>query len=344
MKLVGISINNFQAHEKLKIAFDREITSIVGESNAGKSSVIRAINWVLYNGMRGSSFIRQGADECRVNLKIIGVDGEPHIIGRRRSRGQVNEYIVDGKVLKSFKNEVPEQVQVLTGLSSLNLQTQADPHFWVGLSPAELSRKMNEVVEIDAFDRFLKAANRESSDAAAALRIMDSRKEQLKLEREKMVQKSKLVRMFREEIEPEYEMLRSVQEDYDTLHALVSELETLESQLDIVIPDISELELADSQVKEVEVEIRELRQTIGRLEEASEEITVPDLTELETLKKDVTKTNTAIESIKGLIEHILGTSQKLDAVESELKQIETKLGKIEVCPTCGTKIKNGLSL
>jgi exonuclease SbcC len=89
-----VTIQNFQAHERLVVNLDPHITTITGPSDTGKSSIIRALRWVALNKPRGDSFIRHGAKWARVK---VTVDGE--VVQRRR--GSKNLYKINDSVYES---------------------------------------------------------------------------------------------------------------------------------------------------------------------------------------------------------------------------------------------------
>ena len=47
--LKRVRLENFQSHKNSIIDFDRGLNVIVGPSDSGKSAIIRAIKWALYN-------------------------------------------------------------------------------------------------------------------------------------------------------------------------------------------------------------------------------------------------------------------------------------------------------
>lgn len=256
VRLISILIKNFQAHESLKFSFDKNVTSIVGETDSGKSSIVRAISWVLCNDRRGTSFIRHGADQCLVKIKFIGSDGEKHIVGRRRSRSQVNEYILDDKILKGFKNEVPEQIQTLTGIQDHNIQKQIDIHFWVHLSPAEISRRMNKIVDMDALDRYRKRANSGLTESKGALKYEKESLESLESKKEEMRLKTARVKRFSE--------MRERGRELSELETEISALEEYwESWLEVSkpLPKVPDLE----PLVELEKEIGSTRSQISKI-------------------------------------------------------------------------------
>ena len=66
MGIRHLIIENFQSHAHTEIELAPSLTVLVGESDTGKSAVIRALRWLLLNEPRGREFIRAGTTECRV--------------------------------------------------------------------------------------------------------------------------------------------------------------------------------------------------------------------------------------------------------------------------------------
>lgn len=109
-RLKRLCIENFQSHERTEIRFADGLNVLIGPSDSGKSAILRALRWVLFNQPRGTEYIRIGADKCRVILTMS--DGTE--IVRERS-ASINRYIVrtpDGKeqVLEGFGSGVPQEV------------------------------------------------------------------------------------------------------------------------------------------------------------------------------------------------------------------------------------------
>ena len=62
-------IDNFQSHEHTEVEFGSGLNVVVGPSDFGKSALVRALRWVLYNEPRGANFIRAGTKVCQVKVK-----------------------------------------------------------------------------------------------------------------------------------------------------------------------------------------------------------------------------------------------------------------------------------
>ena len=68
--LTEIRLENFQDHKDSVVSLTNGINLIVGSSDAGKSAILRAVNFVFHNNLKGDSFIRHGTSECKVTLKF----------------------------------------------------------------------------------------------------------------------------------------------------------------------------------------------------------------------------------------------------------------------------------
>jgi AAA15 family ATPase/GTPase len=144
-------IENFQAHEKLKVLFGDGITVFVGDSDVGKSSVIRALSWVLRNSPSGDSFIRHGTEKAKVT--VILKDGTT--VARERGVKH-NAYYLNGEELKAFGSDVPEPIQKITKINDSNFQFQYDSPYWFNDSGGVVSKRLNQVVDLSIIDESLK--------------------------------------------------------------------------------------------------------------------------------------------------------------------------------------------
>lgn len=169
----SIDIENFQSHRKTVVNFDhRGLNAITGPSDSGKSSIIRAIRWVLYNEPRGMDFIRHGASRATVTISFT--DGSS--ITRSRTRSTAGEYIVRdsaGKetVFKGFGNNPPidianthqmPKVELSPGVERpLNFAYQLDGHFLLSDSPATRAATLGRLTGVHLVDGAVKEVSKE---------------------------------------------------------------------------------------------------------------------------------------------------------------------------------------
>jgi hypothetical protein len=113
--ITKITLENFQSHIKTNItpAENGQLTTIVGPSDTGKTSILRALRWVFYNSPSGTDFIRAGATYAKVIVEYASGD----VVTRWRSTGGINRYIVNEAVYEGFGNSVPLEVKEVTGVN-----------------------------------------------------------------------------------------------------------------------------------------------------------------------------------------------------------------------------------
>ncbi len=184
----SISLRNFQGHVNTTLQLVPGINVITGQSNVGKSSIMRALVWVLRNrpsgagehfkhwdtpkgegvsvtiGLRGGTFVsrfRQGTK----NGYVLGNEGDPE--------GQTE--------LVAIRTDVPDEVVDILNLGDHNLQVQHEPYFLIAATAGEVARSLNRVCGLDIIDVALRTAesmlNQNTQDSNAA----DCRLEDLEL-------------------------------------------------------------------------------------------------------------------------------------------------------------------
>lgn len=135
------------------IELDERVTTVIGPSDVGKSSVVRALRWAALNVPVGC-MIRDGAKQASVELIV---DGRRIV----RTRGSENSYSLDGQEYRAFRTDVPQDIAALLNLSDLNFQGQHDPLYWFSSTAGDVSRQLNAVVNLEIIDRTLFESTRE---------------------------------------------------------------------------------------------------------------------------------------------------------------------------------------
>jgi DNA repair protein SbcC/Rad50 len=145
----SIRIKDFQAHKDFELSLDPSITTIQGNTDVGKSAILRALNWVCLNGLAGDSFIREGAKAASVSI-VIGKNK----ITRTKGKGK-NTYKLNANVFKSFSTSVPDTIATVLGVSDINFQGQFDSPFWFCDTAGSVSKQLNAIVDLKVIDSSL---------------------------------------------------------------------------------------------------------------------------------------------------------------------------------------------
>jgi len=134
--MMRILVENFQSIEKAEIELQSgSITAVVGDSNSGKSALVRAVRSLIVNP-RSTNFIREGKKYTRVALEF-----EDTVVGWQKDSSGSVVYVIDDERISKFGRSIPEQVvsslrlspiSFGVGESLLNVRSQFDPMFFVG--------------------------------------------------------------------------------------------------------------------------------------------------------------------------------------------------------------------
>ncbi|HYF78693.1 MAG TPA: AAA family ATPase [Symbiobacteriaceae bacterium] len=129
-QIAKVLIENFQSHARSELTFGRGLNVIIGPSDNGKSAILRAIRWALYNEPRGSEFVRSGARECRVTVTMSdGAEVVRELTLTKSGAPSRNRYLVKAagadefQVFEGFGTEVPLEVIRAHGMPQVLLDT-----------------------------------------------------------------------------------------------------------------------------------------------------------------------------------------------------------------------------
>lgn len=192
-----VEIKNFQSHEYTVIEFKDGLNTIIGESNSGKTSILRAIRWCLDNDPKGSDFITTGRDDCSVT--VVFDDGTSII--RKRTRIDSGEYEVLGKTIqpdgtvsmwtqtyKGFANNVPIEIANIHQMpkvnlnkdicTHLNMMSQLDGPFLVTESPQVKAAIIGRLTGTQIIDLAVKETNKTILNNSKTIKIYAQEKEE----------------------------------------------------------------------------------------------------------------------------------------------------------------------
>jgi len=190
-----VKIENFQSHQDTELEFDEGLNVIVGPSDQGKSAIIRAIKWVLFNEPRGNEFIRQGTSAAKVTIEMN--NGYSVIRERSSSKNRYTAVDTEGNINKyeGFGNEVPEEVRKAHGISkviidvdsnvSLNIGEQLEGPFLLSESGSVKAKAIGRLTGVHVIDKAIRDCisdiKKENSIENNCLKEMEETNKKLKL-------------------------------------------------------------------------------------------------------------------------------------------------------------------
>lgn len=165
-----IQLRNFQSHKETEMEFHPGVNAIVGESDNGKSAIMRAFYWLAFGKPAGDSFRRHGAK----NDTEVTIETDTHQIARIRGN-TINKYIattfdedVDGVSHTGFGQNVPEPISTILNVNEINFMRQLDPPFLFSKTAGEVAQYLNRLINLDVIDISLSNIKRMHSQSFQA--------------------------------------------------------------------------------------------------------------------------------------------------------------------------------
>ena len=144
----SIQINNFQAHKSTFIDFAEGVNAIIGISDSGKTSILRALTWCITNKPSGDAFQSSWGGDTLVTITLSSGDS---ITRGRDKKGSY--YKVNDTEFRAFgAGDPPQEVQALFNMNNINISAQMDAPFLLSSSPGEVAQILNRVVNLDVID------------------------------------------------------------------------------------------------------------------------------------------------------------------------------------------------
>lgn len=336
----GLLLKNFQKWDELGLDLSNPITVIVGPSDRGKSAIIRALKWVCLNQPAGTEFIRKGQAEAAVTLS----PDPDNVVIRGRSK-TANLYQLNGHPLYAFgQATVPPEVAELLGVSDVNFQDQHDPPFWFTLTAGEVSRNLNQIVNLGSIDA---ALNYVASEVRKAKAAKDVSEERLSACRDERLEAYWALEFDEDlaDLEAAELAARQSSENASILRSLLAAVKSSQADVDRLCKAAREganvVALGESAVESAE-QAEQLRHVLENIRSHEETLSWPVPDDLDAILA-VRKEADAVAERRRSLEELVGTlktakdslwqlTQDLKAAEAELKEAESRAS---VCPQCG---------
>lgn len=348
-----IKIENIQSHKETELEFDSGINAIVGSSNNGKSAILRAFYWLVYNRPLGvDNLLSHWAFDKKGNQILpmkVSIENEKGTITRFRTK-DLNQYIVNGEELNVVKTDVPEQVENLLSLTDTNIQRQQDAPFLLSLTSGQVAQYFNKTVRLDIIDRVL--SNAESrrrklnqdikSNKELLSEIQKKHEKYTWLEQvEKLLTKYENISKKNQELKNEIEVLEEQIQDFEKY----SEVKEKYSFIPEVKKNLIKIKESENKVQGLEESIENLESDLELYDSCKNK--TYDFSEPKKIINKIREINTKdiqtqINELEEQIENFEDSECNVKVNKREIINLKKELP--DVCPLCGGVMKNGKCL
>ena len=249
--ITKVELSNFQSHKDTVLEFHRGLNVIVGHSDSGKTAILRAIKWALYNEPLGDYFIKQG--ESNVSVTITFNTGA--VVRRFRSASKNTYYLkkADGEefTFDGFGQKVPKEIIEEIGMykinldekstSIINIAEQLEGPFLLNEKPSVRASSIGRLVGVNYIDDALRETIRDNKQINTKL------KDEY-LEKENLIEELK-----------KFEHLNDLEKTYNKLNDIKIKLKEKQAKLNNLVNLKNKVNELNNLIKVDDLEIKKYK-------------------------------------------------------------------------------------
>jgi len=241
----SLTIKNFQSHKNSYIEFDKGVNIIVGSTDCGKTAILRAMKWVIWNRPLGNSFRSSWGGDTEVTMEM---DNAAIV----RKEGKEKVYKLNDIEFKAFGTDIPEDIKTTININETNLQQQLDTPFLLKNTSGEIAAHFNKIAKLDKIDTGIQNMNSWIKSINKDIDVLSCQIEKS----EKEIENYSHIEKFEIEVDILEQLISSKdkkQKDLWSLERLISKLKNI----DLEIEKKSKITVLESQITEITVLLQE---------------------------------------------------------------------------------------
>ena len=363
MRIETVVLENIRSHVNSKVDFKKGFNCLVGGLGTGKSSILYAIDFVLFGDPLGRSYdylLREGADIGKVALKFIH-NGKEYTIIRalRRRNNRISQdmeqlkFFEGEKLIASHRNEaVAEQLKAITGLDQdlfreLIWIRQEHLKELLDVRPRERQKRLDELFGLSDYEVAWKNLGELGRDYKKEKEILEKDHDvvainEIQQEYNKSVEE--LARLD-EELQSIRKILVEKEASLNQIEERLKSLEEMQAKMEAVEREIAELKASIASNEELCSRIKEqIQQRKIRLEELQHEFYMLESEENKwrsQLEKIGIDPNISLDELKNYIstvnEQISQIMGEQEATRKEIRTTQQRWNTLttqSICPLC----------
>lgn len=346
--ITSAHIQNCQSHKDTYVEFSPGVNIIVGDTDSGKSALLRSLRYCLWN--RNNKALRSNwGGVLKVELSIDG-----NLIVRESGTKEI--YKLNDLEFNSFGTKVPDEVAQVVNMTDINNQEQIDSFFLLTETPGYIASYLNKIANLEQIDSVTKSIKSELNETK---RLINHQEKDLKSKKTEL---------------ESFSFLSEFKKDIDEADALLLQISDNKIKIDILSYSIKEFNKCNdkiqdnekvaelkanvnnalsliSQSNEIEVKIKKIQWYIDYISDIEKEVEeISELLKLKViiaetleLKKQQSKKEAKLDSLTYIDSKISSIDKQVEIIQLEINKdkdvYETELHKLGKCFFCGQKLK-----
>lgn len=337
-----IKLHNFQKHSDLTWKLDPRVNVLTGSSDQGKSTIYRALYWLVFNRPVGSDVFKKfGMKDYFVEIIL-----EDDTVIRRGKDKEGSYYTLNGERFSGIGTDVPRPIQEKLNMNSLNFSGQFDAPFLIGLSRPEASRYIASLVHLDEMEKALSNIESKRRKSDNDIGTVEEKVKENKTEIEALKKAPKMMKAAKQ-LQSISDTLSLKREDSSKIQYNIDSFTDLSTRADILkticesFPDINAILEKQQQISVLTNILEQYRKnntSITNLEHISRaESLMKSLSELQSV---VTTAKQKYKDFKQSHSNLTQVTDSLETISKEIKPLQKIWDEKmkDSCPLCGAKL------
>lgn len=365
MYIQKINLQNFGKHSDLEIDFSKDTNVIFGKTGSGKSTIKKAITWVLTTSIKGDDVRKEGSKKTSVTLTT-----DKNIEVEKVKSSSINRYALripnqEEKIFDKIGSSIPEEILEVINLNNieiddevinLNISDQVALPFLMDKSATFRMKLFNKLTGNDVLDKLFGRFNK---DILKIKRDIASTEEAFKENEEELEKVFNQKKDLDKKIDKSEYLFNKIKKDYENYHKLLNLIEldknreNIKNKINsIKIPEVTDFKELTEKIERLDaikasINALERHEVVkGRVVTELEKISLPDLNmnkligEIQVFEKvsDLLFTHKENnEKKEGLKIKIKNLKEQIDLINNQYNE---KLKERKICEACGQEIKN----
>lgn len=351
MYFTELKVKGFGQHIERVVKFTPGLNVLVGESEVGKTMLIRALYLLIENSPRGGEKLYQSwfTDEP---LSIQLRDNQGNTVKRKNNK----YYLNGGDPLKAFGTSVPEPIRQLFNFKEINWQKQLHPHYLLFSTGGSAGKILNNATGMAVQELLITEIKSDLSDSKSEIKRLKKNNDEYQqtLERLRHVTRFRIkaeaiinIQNNAIEIEKKADRLENILIQLEEIRKIKNSYKKVEKHMDTlnqILEDYKEVDVYKAMVNKLigllnkinEIEIFDHVKVIDYLQR---------LQRLESLNFELTTAKTTINLLEKYIREVKEQKEFQEKYLIEMKQVEKELEntfiQLGYCPFCNREIKDG---
>ena len=274
MYLLSVTLTNFKTHRDRNFEFQLGTNAICGVNGAGKTSILEAIAWTLFNhrgNYKQEDLVRNGSGSAQVRVAFVSsYDGRTYEVERCTSRGytlfdpQLGERLNYSRIKDEIEPWLQQHLGVPAGtdLGQLFANTIGVPQgtFTADflLSPEKRKPIFDNVLKVEEYRRVHKDSNSLRRYAEAQVELLKTRLQQYEEQLQAL-----------DDLQARHETIsQEIVTDEQQLATLQQELTSLQGQREVLTAQTKKIQTLQQQQKQLTLQLEAKQQAQQVMEQS----------------------------------------------------------------------------